>query len=196
MEIKLNATDFAGRKTVIYEELRKNDKVIASHREITSKDQSIVFPEVMTTAYEKESGEGLIMPGDEVTIVDEVRYSNISKGMKYTVKGKLINKNNGRSVSENEISFTSDSTEGSTLLEFEINPRPDTDYVVFEEMYVEDEKGKLKLIASHKDMDSEEQTVTVGTAAKTGDETGILAWIIIFACACSMTYVYLRKGKE
>src|SRR5699024_4693186 len=99
-----------------------------------------------------------------VTLIDEVNYEYLIEGKEYTVKGKLMDKETGEPVLNDdkeitgETKFTPEKHKGSVDVKFTFDRSElDTDsVVVFEDIYDGDE-----VVAKHHDIDDEKQTVNV-----------------------------------
>lgn len=147
-----------------------NLHLIAIHKDITDKDQTIYFPEIHTTAYDKDVCIN-ITKADATTVIDTVSYYNLIEGIEYTVKGTLVDKATGEPILVNgeEITatqtFTAESIYGTidVVFEFDATELAGKTLVAYEELYV----GEF-LISSHKDKDDEKQTIyipKIGTQA-------------------------------
>src|SRR5690606_6051732 len=91
------------------------------------------------------------------TVIDAVKYTDLSPGNVYTVKGELMDKATGEGTGIfGETTFTAEERDGTIAVEFVVPEgfAGDT-LVVFEKLYNTD--GKL--IAVHEDIEDEEQTV-------------------------------------
>lgn len=135
-------------------------------------------------------------------IRDVVEYEGLEPGTEYILKGKLVYRDSGKDVKVNGISitgtktFTADSQKGSTYVDFSFDGSDmgGKRIVVFEYLY---EKGNL--IALHEELDSEEQTVSVGEKNKllpeTGDELPLTIIIGIVIASLLGAVGALRKTK-
>ena len=104
-------------------------------------------------------------------IVDTVRYTGLTPGKKYEVKGTLMDAETGKELQVNgktvkaQKDFVPEKADGTVEIEFTVDTRELTgkSIVVFEDLYRDGRK-----IAVHADIKDEEQTVTVieiGTTA-------------------------------
>ncbi len=120
-------------------------------------------PGIGTKAYEAETGEDWISPGQTVTILDEVDYRGLEEGESYTLTGVLMDAQTGEVIIENEHivsaeqSFTAEKPEGTEKMSFTLDATDleGRDTVVFEKLY----NSEGEEIASHEDLKSEKQTV-------------------------------------
>lgn len=175
LEFTLNSTALAGKTIVVFEDMY-NDKIkIATHSEIDNEEQSIYIPKIGTKLTEKDSGEKEMHAFEDINLTDEIGYENLLVGAKYFLKGRVINKKTGETIAEAEREFSPEKESGSVNLDFALNAGElnGTSLVCFEEVYSTDDEGKPgKLVAEHKDVDDEGQTVRVvnpqiGTKAST-----------------------------
>ena len=74
MTFTFNASSLKGKTIVVFEELYQEDLKLAVHADITDQDQTIYFPEIGTTAKDKETDMSLSQADKEVTLVDTVAY--------------------------------------------------------------------------------------------------------------------------
>lgn len=176
LSFTLDASLLRGKTTVVFETLYRKDVIVATHHEINDAGQTVHFPEVSTSATDKEDGDKDIATGETVTIVDEVTYKNLIPGKKYTISGVLMDKSTNKPLLTHEgkevraeKTFTATTPNGVELLEFTFDSRLlyGKEIVVFETVYYEG-----KEVAVHHDIEDKNQTVTtpkeptVGTTAK------------------------------
>ena len=160
-------------------DITKNDTVVDLGTLI---NEYIPIPDIGTSATEKSSGLQVTYADKETTIVDEVNYTNLTKGEKYIIKGTLMDKStsepllvNGKQVTA-EKTFTPEKTYGAVELEFTFDSSAlkGKDIVVFENLYCDG-----KEVASHADIKDKNQTIKfaepeIGTSATdktTGERT-------------------------
>ena len=159
----LNATKIKGTKTVVFETLYYEDIEIATHEDINDEDQTIEVPDAKTNASDKNTETSLGTVDKEITLIDEVSYEHLIPNKEYTVKGVLMNKETGEKllVDGKEVTaekkFTPDSADGIVELEFTLNSNSlkGEAVVVFEDIYYKEIK-----VATHSDIDDEDQTIT------------------------------------
>lgn len=128
--------------------------------------------EITTTAIDSDTEDHYAVAGENTTIIDNVEYTNLTEGEKYTLKGSLMNKETGKPVTDNkgnpvtaEKTFTAKRVNGTAEMEFTLDSTKlaGADIVVFEELY-----QKENLIAEHRDITDEDQTIhfpEIGTKA-------------------------------
>lgn len=150
-----------GKEIVVFEDLYRGTRKVATHSEITDQDQTVNIPSIETQVSVSK-----LDPSNptKISLTDTVSYRQLTFGKEYTVKGWLMNKQTGEKLLINdepvttEKTFTPESKSGT----FEMNFSFATlglhkgDYVVFEEIYLENE-----LIADHKDLNDDNQTFSL-----------------------------------
>ncbi len=167
----------------------------------TIDDQFEGVPEIGTTA--TVNGEHTAEPAEEVTLVDTVTFKNLKVGQTYKLSGVLMDKATGEPllVGEQqvtaELEFTPDSPDGTVELTytFDASALAGTSVVVFEDLY----QGET-LVASHADLEDEDQTVTFGqpeigtTATINGEKTSLPAQEVTITD--TVEYSGLTIGQE
>ena len=152
-----------GKSVVVYEDLYSGDKKVVSHADITDEGQTVNFPEIHTTATDKNTGTHTGVVNEKTTITDKVEYSNLTVGEKYKVSGVLMNKETGEKLLDkngnaitSEKEFTAESKDGSIDIEFTFDSSllAGKTTVVFEDLYNENVR-----VAFHTDIKDEGQTV-------------------------------------
>lgn len=136
-------------------------------------------PSIKTTAKDKDSGTQMVNPGETITIVDTVKYVDLTKGKEYTIIGTLMDKAtglpyevDGSPVTASAV-FIAPSAAGTVDVTFSF-----LDYsaagktlVVFEELYCYADGDTP--VDEHKDLNDTYQTIYVTkvqtTAGKTED---------------------------
>ena len=204
---KYDASLLKGKTVVSFEDVTYKGNTVFIHHDITDEKQSVNYPSVRTTATLKNAGKQ-VQAGSDVTVIDEVSYSNVRIGDRFKVKGYLVNKStgdkflvNGKPVEE-EKEFTAETTYGTIDMQFSFNTAgiDKLDLVVFEELIlIKDVEGESIeiMVASHADINDINQTVSIITVPKTGDglpllpiaATGIIA---LFGAAV----ILIRKKKS
>ena len=174
-----DASDLKAKdKVVAFESLSLNGKELASHADIEDKSQTVTItkPTLSTTAVDGlDADKNLIGEGD-VTIVDTVKYKNVTPGKTYKVTGTLYEKvtdKDGKVTKKQlldadgnpvtaETEFVPDDTYGTVDVTFTFDGsllKDNTPVVAFESLSYKD-----KEIASHSDIEDEDQTVTMHTS--------------------------------
>ena len=174
-----DASDLKAKdKVVAFESLSLNGKELASHADIEDKSQTVTItkPTLSTTAVDSlDADKNLIGEGD-ATIVDTVKYKNVTPGKTYKVTGTLYEKVTDKDgkVSKKQLldadgnpvtaetEFVPDDTYGTVDVTFTFDGsllKDNTPVVAFESL-----SYKGKEIASHSDIEDEDQTVTMHTS--------------------------------
>ena len=161
-----DAAGLEGKSVVVFETLYSGDKAIAEHADLDDKGQTVTFtetPRIGTTA--TVDGQHTAEPTGEITIVDVVEYTGLTPGKTYTISGVLMDKATGEPllVGEEqtqvtaEVEFTPEAAEGTVELTYTLDASElaGTSVVVFETLYLGDVE-----VASHADIEDENQTVT------------------------------------
>ena len=174
-----DASDLKAKdKVVAFESLSLNGKELASHADIEDKSQTVTItkPTLSTTAVDGlDADKNLIGEGD-VTIVDTVKYKNVTPGKTYKVSGTLYEKVTDKDgkVSKKQLldadgnpvtaetEFVPEDTYGTVDVTFTFDGsllKDNTPVVAFESLSYKD-----KEIASHSDIEDEDQTVIMHTS--------------------------------
>jgi len=120
-------------------------------------------PEIDTTARDSETTVNSGFVSESSTIIDTVYYSGLQPGKWYTLKGLLMDKDTGEPLLIDDEQITAERTfrafaeAGAVTVEFTFNSLSleGKQIVVFQYLYQDDTQ-----IASHDDIDDENQTVT------------------------------------
>jgi len=213
VEFTFDSSVLKGKETVVFETLFLDEREIAVHKDLKDGAQTIRFADIQieTSAIDKASGSQTANPEKQMTIIDTVKYSGLIPGKRYTIKGILMDKETGNplkaggekvSVSR---SFQAEKKNGEVEVEFmfDASKMKGKSIVVFEELYY-----KERLIASHADLDDENQTVSVAKneekesvkktsgSPRTGDRTNILGYLgLMWAAIASVGWMYLKRRK-
>ncbi|MDA2637887.1 VaFE repeat-containing surface-anchored protein [Bacillus cereus] len=164
LDFTFDATGLEEKEVVVFEELVKEGKVVATHADIEDKGQTVKFvkPSVKTTATNKADGSKELDAMDAVTIQDKVEYKDLVVGKEYVVKGKLMDKStnkpllvDGKEVTA-ESTFTAKEKDGFVMLDFTFNASnlQGKEVVVFEDVYHND-----AVVVTHADIHDKGQTV-------------------------------------
>ena len=167
-----------GTSLVAFESLSYNDNEIASHADVNDSGQTVIItkPKLSTTATDALDGDKNLIGEDNATIVDTVHYMNVTPGKTYKVSGTLYEKvtdKNGKVTKKQlldadgnpvtaETEFVPEDTYGTVDVTFTFDGsllKDNTPVVAFESLSYKD-----KEIASHSDIEDEDQTVTMHTS--------------------------------
>lgn len=166
VDISFDSKEMTGKSIVIYEELRCGGVVVAEHKDINDASQTVTFmnPSVGTVATDKTSGTHTSDSSSSTTIVDKVTLSGLIVGETYTIKGKLVNKNTGKVlildgaevVAEKVIEAEAESQIEDIEFTFDSSSLGDVALVAYEDLVYNN-----VIIASHRDINDENQTVNI-----------------------------------
>ena len=167
-----------GTSLVAFESLSHNDKEIASHADVNDSGQTVIItkPKLSTTATDALDGDKNLIGEDNATIADTVHYMNVTPGKTYKVSGTLYEKvtdKDGKVTKKQlldadgnpvtaETEFVPEDTYGTVDVTFTFDGsllKDNTPVVAFESL-----SYKGKEIASHSDIEDEDQTVTMHTS--------------------------------
>ena len=144
---------------------------IATHADLTDKDQTVKRVEVKTIATDADNGTHTLTYSEKVTINDSVEYTNLTPGEEYYFVGTLYDEETGKPYTDSDgktyterVDFTATTENGTEIITFKDVPVPftKTTIVVFEDLY---EKTSGLKIATHADLTDKDQTVRRPTAA-------------------------------
>ena len=159
-----NATGLHGKEIVVFEDLYRENVLLATHADINDEGQTVKIknPEIGTKATADGKKE---ITADKITITDVVSYTDLTPGKEYKLTGVLMNKAtndklliDGKEITA-EATFTPKATTGEVEMTFTFDARGlviETDTVVFETLY----RDGL-VFAVHADINDESQTVKV-----------------------------------
>ena len=167
-----------GTSLVAFESLSYNDNEIASHADVNDSGQTVIItkPKLSTTATDALDGDKNLIGEDNATIVDTVHYMNVTPGKTYKVSGTLYEKvtdKDGKVTKKQlldadgnpvtaETEFVPEDTYGTVDVTFAFDAsdlKAKDKVVAFESL-----SYKGKEIASHSDIEDEDQTVTMHTS--------------------------------
>ena len=158
-----DASALVGKSVVAFEELSLNGEFCAEHKDKDDENQTVVFPDLKTTARDSETDDHVSNADDSITIIDTVEYSGLHVGNEYTVTGTLMDQKTGKAVLDddgNEITaskvITAAESSGSVEIEFHFAgvSLVGKTIVAFEKLEYEG-----KLYAVHADLNDESQTI-------------------------------------
>ena len=190
-------------EVVVFETLYREDIELATHAQIDDEGQTVKIrvPEIGTTATSEDGHR--VDPLGEVTIFDEVSYTNLKPEKEYTVSGVLMDKATGKAFLDAdgkeikaETTFTPTQPTGTVTVEFVFNATVlhGKEVVAFETLYYEGIE-----LATHAEINDEGQTVKIknpeiGTKATADGKKEITADKITITDVVS--YKDLTPGKE
>lgn len=159
VKFTFNSADLKGTTLVAFETLSYNGVEIAVHKDLEDEGQTVYLPELQTEAKGPE-GTKNILAGKDIEITDTISYKNLIPGQEYSVSGALMNRATGEAVAELEsgFKFTPEKSEGTVDVVFKIDASElqGQTLVAYEELGI---NGKV--VAEHKDLTDESQTIYV-----------------------------------
>lgn len=150
---------------VAYEYVSVNGTIIAKHENIDDEAQTVYIPEIITNLKDTIDGDNDAYAVENIVLTDTVTYKNLIVGKSYKLEAKLYDKTTGKAVrddSGNEITatseFTAETANGSidVVLTFSGVTLAGKTVVAFEDLYTNNKK-----IATHADIEDEDQTVYI-----------------------------------
>lgn len=159
-----DASKLEGKTMVVFEELYRERIKLASHAELQDEELTVRIPKVRTEAFDKKDAGKDLFAGKNETIVDTVKYENLTAGKEYTVKGTLMDQETGKTIVVNgspvtaEKTFKPNASTGEVVLEFNFDASAlqGKTVVVFEDVYNDGIK-----VGSHADIDDISQSIYV-----------------------------------
>ena len=159
-----NATGLHGKEIVVFEDLYRENVLLATHADINDEGQTVKIknPEIGTKATADGKKE---ITADKITITDVVSYTDLTPGKEYKLTGVLMNKAtndklliDGKEITA-EATFTPKAPTGEVEMTFTFDAREltaETEVVVFETLYRDDLE-----FAAHADISDADQTVKI-----------------------------------
>ena len=166
MEIQFNASAFAGRTIAVYEYFYQDGVEISKHEDPNDKKQQIYVKDKLklnTTAIDLISGTHEAIAKKDVTIRDNVDHFGLIEGQDYVLKGILMDQKTEEPLLIDGKPITAEKTvqiteaDGTVNMDFTLNASELNNHsiVVYEYLYHDGQ-----LIASHEDINDEDQTIT------------------------------------
>ena len=216
--------DFNSEELVVFEKVylvgddgKEETVPTATHEDINDEGQTILIPEVKTSAVDQKTGsKDTSYEVDEktdqnsegykkvTTVIDTVSYKNLEPGKEYKVVGTLMSKESGEKVKDrdgneivSETTFTPKEKDGTVdvTFVFDVTGLENTTTVVFENVYHKDE-----LYAAHADITDKNQTFftpgakTTAKDSETGNHTSPVKKSVTIKD--TVVYTNLQKGKK
>ena len=200
VEIEVDADLVLGKSVVAFETLFFSGRQIAIHADLTDEDQTVEYPvpKIATVAKNAYSDSKELTSNTEgnTGIIDTIAYENFSVGTSVVFRGILMDKSTGEAFKDanaNTVEAESEvieieSDKGTAMVTFFIEnfeAYDDLTLVVFEKAYLISGDEEI-LIASHEDIEDEDQTVVIPphpvtppdeeVPPQTGDNTNVFLW--------------------
>lgn len=196
VSMPIDAAGLDGRGAVVFELIARDagdgmSEALAIHADPDDFGQSVWFTKasIGTELVDATDGDHEALNSKSAKLTDTIRYEGLVKGKQYLAKGWLVDKSTGQPVFANDkkveatAAFVANDSSGTATVEFEFDASQlaGVDAVAFEELWLDS-----SLVAEHKDVGDEGQTVKVTETPKGGfyDKTGgSMAWAFALAAA-------------
>lgn len=180
-------------RVVAFETLMEGITEVAKHEDLQDESQIVNVLSLRTKAVFPKGVKRAPNHEDQM-VIDKIRYDCLEPGV-YTIKTALINKADGSPVMANGMPVKQtkavklEKPSGTVSITITVPAGVMSgDMVVFEEFIKEGTDGREILVGEHKDLQDQDQTVTLypgqkparkNTPVRTGDENNALLWIIL-----------------
>ena len=198
LSFEIEASELAGKTTVVYEELYRDDVCVASHKNINDEGQTVRFPVIATQAARQKDG----------SVIDKVMYSGLKEGETYTMHARMIDLDTKEILEdvEGSTTFTAASSKGEIEVKVDTSSAGHGYRVVYERCMKDG-----RLVALHEDASCKEQTVllpeqpsagkahnTPDRSPRTGDPFDMRAfvWIMAGAAAALVSAAFAWKRES
>ena len=175
VDFHFNTKGLDDTTVVVFEKMFYGKAVIAAHKDINDKGQTIYIPSVKTTAIDKKTATKLTLAEKDIQIVDKVAYRNLVPGEKYTVTGTAIDKTTGETLKDDagkdvtaKASFKAEKANGTVDVEFVFDGSTlaGKTVVMYENIYYNN-----KLVGVHADISDEAQIIYVPSVKTAATDT-------------------------
>ena len=178
LTFKFDSRKYAGKSLVAFEKLftdvtpanggKAVSTEIARHEDLADGDQTVNIIKISTKLVDKKTGKKTATAGSKTELVDEVTYTGLTPGKKYTVKGELMDKTTKKSTGiKASKTFTAKKANGKVKITFTVDTEKyaGKSLVAFERLY----NSKKVKIAVHEDIKDKDQTIQMpGKTPKKG----------------------------
>ena len=175
VDFHFNTKGLDDTTVVVFEKMFYGKAVIAAHKDINDKGQTIYIPSVKTTAIDKKTATKLTLAEKDIHIVDKVAYRNLVPGEKYTVTGTAIDKTTGKPLKDDagkdvtaKASFKAEKANGTVdvAFVFDGSTLAGKTVVMYENIYYNN-----KLVGVHADISDEAQIIYVPSVKTAATDT-------------------------
>ena len=204
LEFTFDGSALRGTVIVVFEDLFYKGKRVATHADLTDKDQTVYYPAVQTHVEDQTKR---VQPVENVTVVDDVMYSKLKIGERYQLVGVLVDKKTGKNIVVDNTPikatkvFTAEAEDGMITMEFHFDATGlEGDVTVFEYLsLVKDVDNKdlnYYLVAEHTDLNDTEQTFVISPVPKTGDDTPVnILFGLLLLSGLGLAYILFKKRR-
>ncbi len=162
IEFYVDITKVDTENIVIFDELKRDGKIVSTHDDIENSDQTIFIRHPSIETYATINNEKVFKGDGIVEIVDEVRFRSLFPGKEYELRGVLIDKKSGKPLIVNneevvaKTKFIPEDRDGVVHLKFNLDTSSleSKEIVLYDTLYNED-----NIIFEHADINNEKQTV-------------------------------------
>lgn len=159
-----DASALGGDTVVAFEELYLENSLVAEHRELNDLEQSVSIIRIDTNAHFKGMDSRKAAASSKMTVVDRVTLEGLTVGEKYTVKGRLMDKETGKELKVDgktvtaEKTFTAKAVNGYVDMEFTFDGSKlsGKKAVVFEKLFYAGVE-----LTKHEDLTAKNQIVSI-----------------------------------
>lgn len=209
IEFNIDGSLYQGRTFVVFEDVFYDNKLVATHADITDEQQTVYVPKAQTSA--TVNGKKEFNPKDTVELVDTISYTNLELGRKYIAVGTLMYSDgnefliDGKPVTV-EKEFVPETKDGTVDVTFTFKAaflKNGTNIVVFEKIYTEtttpdkpDTPVRL-LITTHEDLTDTNQTVTTNVSlVTTTGEADTIGYVGLAMCFLGIALCFALLGYK
>ena len=170
LTFEFNSNELGNTSLVVFEKLYLNDKLVASHEDISDEGQTVKIiykiPAIRTTA-KGDNNTKKVAPKTNAKVIDVVQYTNLNPGEEYIMKGTLhlrgVDGKDAGGIANAEKKFTPTSSSGTVELTFtfDASKLQGQTVVVFEDCY-----SNGISVATHADINDKNQSVTIENTPK------------------------------
>lgn len=157
--VPIDTTFLPGKSIVMFESLKYEDVEIAVHNDINDENQTVTVPTIDTVAT-GAGGSHTIPINEDVVVTDTITFTGLTVGKTYHIEGRLVHKkDSAKAVAEASMDFVPTETNGTVQVEYTFNTAglANESFVCFETIKTDDDV----VLIDHKDLNDEDQTVTV-----------------------------------
>lgn len=165
MTFTMSHSDVEGKTLVAFEKLYIGATLVFDHSDINDVDQTVYVPRISTTFIDSHTEDHIGERTTNATFIDTVAFENLIVGETYTATGIIMNKSTNSPLldaNNHEITstqtFVATATSGTVDLTFTLDTTAleNVKLVAFETLTY-----KSKVVAEHKDINDEGQTITI-----------------------------------
>ncbi len=200
VRIMVNSDLIEGNKVVVFEEIMEDDEIVAVHKDIRAKSQTLL--KVTLSSIATVNGKKSSVANEETKLTDIVKYDGLEAGRKYLIETQIVKVDDQQIVKSEKTNFiangTSSQTEVSTTID--TSELADAELVVYETIYAYDDDGVAFKIAEHKDLKDATQTVKIKEreTVKTGDFNSSITYMysaLISLFTLMVAIIYKKKFR-